>query len=97
MGIKWFCDASGTEVFMAPPYEVIKGPDGKPIEVPIKTQDASGATITVLSPKLKYLKPKAYLIRLSVGDETIQKVLCEDELNKIKPKLKEVMDLLERL
>lgn len=95
MGLKWFCDVSGKEVFMAPPYDVVVDKDGKPIQVKIKTQDSAGNTVEVLQPKLIYKQPKAYMIRLSVGDETIQKVLCEEELDKIKQKLKETWDLLE--
>lgn len=95
MGLKWFCDASKKEVFMAPTYDVVKDDKGVPVMVPVKTQDSAGDTVTVMQPKVSYHKPKAYMIRLSVGDETIQKVLCEEELNKIKHKLKEAWNILE--
>lgn len=97
MGLKWFCDVSGVEVFMAPPYDVVLDKDGKPVQVPVKAQDSSGDTVTILQPKVVYQKPKAYLVRLAVGDEVIQKVFCEEELNKIKDKLKDAWDTLEKI
>jgi hypothetical protein len=97
MGLKWVCDVSGKEVFMAPPYDVVLDKDGEVVKVPVKTQDAAGKTVTIMQAKVVYKQPKAYMIRLSVGDESVQKVLCEEELNKIKLKLKEAWDLLEGL
>jgi hypothetical protein len=97
MGLKWFCDVSGKEVFMAPPYEVELNPDGTPQKVHVKIQNADGSVATIEQAKVKYKQEKAYLIRLSVGDESIQRVLCEAEMTKIKDKLKEAWDILEKL
>ena len=80
---------------MAPSYDVVLDKDGKPVQVPIKTQDSAGHQTVIMQPKIIYHKPKAYIIKLTVGDESIQKVLCEDEVAKIRQKLKEAWDILE--
>lgn len=97
MAIKWFCDVTGKEVFLSPPYEVEKDKEGKPVHVPLKVQDHEGNINIQHAPKLKYLKEKGYLVRLSIGDENIQRTLCAEELDKIKIQLKHVWDLLEKM
>jgi hypothetical protein len=97
MALKWFCDQSGIEVFMAPPYVIKTDKDGKPVTKKIKTMNAEGELVVSEVAHVIYSKPKAYIIRLSVGDEVIQRVLCEDELNKVKAKLKDAWNVLEGL
>jgi hypothetical protein len=97
MALKWFCDVTGKEIFMAPPYTVQTDKNGKPQTKKIKSMNAAGDLEVIEVPHVIYSKPKAYIIRLSVGDEVIQRVVCEDELNKIKTILKGTWDMLERL
>lgn len=44
--------------------------------------------------EVKDLKPRAYLVRLSIGDEVIQKDFCVDCLSEVKQELKQVWDKL---
>lgn len=97
MAVKWFCDASGKEVFMNPKSEAIKDKDGKPVMTTLKTQDAQGRVRVTSVPKVKYLEEKAYIVRLSVGDETIQRVLSAEAIGPLKAQLQGLWDILEGL
>lgn len=97
MGVKWFCDVTGKEVFMTPKMKIVLGEDGKPVMGKTKIQDGSGKIIQKEVPEVEYLEEKAFLVRLSVGDESIQRVLSDEALKPIKAKLLDVWNLLEAM
>lgn len=98
MALKWFCDVTGKEVFMAPPYEVAKDAEGKDIHLTSKNFNGNTGRIDrVESKKLRYLKEKAYLVRLAVGDENIQLCLSQEGLDKVRGHLTHTWAMLEDL
>lgn len=97
MALKWFCDATGKEVFMSPKTEPEKDKDGKAVMTSVKTQDGRGKVKKTAVPKMKYLEEKAFVIRLTVGDETIQRTLSAEGLGRFRSQLQAMWDTLEAL
>lgn len=96
MALKWFCDVTGKEVFMAPPFKVVTDDKGKNVTVKTKVFNGNTGKVDLIdSPKLEYQKEKAFLVRLSVGDENIQLCLSKEGLDKIKGPLALLWNLLE--
>jgi hypothetical protein len=97
MGVKWFCDVTGKEVFMNPKTEPVKDSEGKPVMTTLKQQDSSGKIKVTNVPKVKYLQEKAFLVRLSVGDETIQRTLSAEAIGPMREELAVLWKKLESL
>jgi len=103
MSVKWNCDVCGKDTLVNPPTKpileevVIEGK--KQIvqkKVKKKFQDSvSGEVKTVMVPQVEDLYPRAYIIKLNVGMETIQRDVCLDCLPKIKPELDALWKKLE--
>lgn len=91
--MSWNCDICGKRTSINPPheYETI---NGEIQSVEIKRQNVNtGKVEYVRTPKLKFLEPKAIVVKLMVGDQSIQRDVCEDCLKTDK----ELMGTLQKL
>ncbi len=70
--------------------------DGKQVYAAMKVQDPfSGEVKEVPVPKVEDLHPRTHIIRVTAGQEVIQKDFCKDCLEKIRPELQALWDKLE--
>ena len=72
--------------------KVVLGPDKQPIMEPVMVEidwqnPETGVVEKKKVPKVKYLKEKAYIVRLRVGDQLIQRDFCEEGLQHLQPEL----------
>lgn len=97
--INWKCDICGKVTFINPPTENIVNEDGKPKMSFTKVQDnVTGKIKKVPVPDIKDLKPRTYIIRLSVGNENITKDVCKSCLDKyLKNELQALWNKLENI
>lgn len=94
----WKCDICKKDTFINPPSEQVKDKDGKVKMSYTKVQDDNGNIKKVPVPEIKDLKPRTYIIRLTVGSETIQKDVCKVCLdNHLKSDLKTLWAKLENI
>ena len=95
MALKWFCDSTGKQVSLNPAYKHVKDKDGKPLTKKMRQQGPDGAVKLVDAPVLEYTEERGYLVKLTVGDESIQRVLSKEALDKMLPLLEAMMKTLE--
>jgi len=93
MGLKWFCDLTGKEIFMNPPTEP------KPTEniIQYKTMGPNGKLQVHSMLKPKYVKEKAYLLRLAAGFSEIQLSLSEEGMEQLKPEIDALFNKMENI
>lgn len=98
------CDLCGKETYVNPPFEHVfeeKEIDGvkvkSPVTVKMKRQDMSTGVMTEVDvPKINDLKPRAIIVRLYSGSESIFKDFCVDCYNtSIKPEVVKLWNTLE--
>lgn len=95
MAMRWFCDITGKEVFLAP-KATPKMKDGKPVTKFAKNFNGNTNKVDTLEVyDVEYESEKAYLVRLSVGDENIQLCVCKEALDKIMPQASKLWNVME--
>jgi len=111
MSVFWKCDVCGKPTLVHPPTELEyvevdtlnektreKEKIKMPVLVDVKQQDlTTGKMKTVTVNKRRDLSPRAYIVKLSIGPESVQRDLCIDCLDKIKKPLLEVFEMLEKM
>lgn len=111
MSVRWKCDICGKDTLVHPPTEleykevetINKVTNKKEITkipemVKIKQQDlSSGKMKEIEVNKRRDLFPRTYIVKISIGPESIQKDFCLECLNKIKKPLIEVFEMLEKV
>jgi len=95
MAVKFHCDICGKETLVNPPTENDLDSDGKPIIAEIRQQNSFTGKIE----KIKYIKqkdlyPRAIIVKLSVGRESIQKDFCEECVKKVLPEAEALFEKL---
>lgn len=100
------CDNCGTDTMVNPPtrpiFDELENEDGEIIKKPriamMQRQDPStGDMIEVPVQVLEDLKPRAFIIQLRVGWETIQKDFCKTCLDELKPEIRKLWERLESI
>lgn len=111
MSVLWKCDICGRDTLVHPPTELVykeieskEEKTGKKIitKIPeiikVKQQDPhSGKMKEIEVNKRRDLFPRTYIVKLSIGPESIQKDLCLECLNKIKEPLIKAFNTLEKV
>lgn len=89
---QFICDSCGKTTSLRPKIELIyEEKDGKKIPK-LKKVLKNGEEI--LTQEYRDLEERAYLVRLSCGDEWIQKDFCKECLDKILPVIQQLWDIL---
>lgn len=98
MSVLWKCDLCGKETHVNPPtkpmYDEV---DGKkvPKTAILKQQDAHTGKMNDIKIHLhEDLKPRAFITKISIGQESIQKDFCKECLDKVLPNLKKAFNTL---
>jgi len=97
--INWKCDICHKHTFINPPTQPVLDDDGKPKMSFTRVQDdTTGAVKKVSVPEIKDTLPRAYIVRLSIGNEVIKRDFCKECLqNHAGEELKALWDKLETL
>lgn len=101
MSATWNCDICGKETHVAAPAEPIwvdeqvQVPNSAltltrkvPLMTTMQRQDLfTGEVKEIKVPRVKFLSPKAFIVMVQVGDETLQRDFCEECLATLKPEI----------
>lgn len=83
------CDICGKLTYINPPTQVELDANGHIVTTTIKRQNIyTGEIENIEIPKMIELKPKAILIHLSAGDETVRRDFCRECYNASSIKVK---------
>jgi len=96
------CDICKKKTFVNPPTEPVftKDADGNniPVLVTLKSMDFNtGEMVETQVQKQVDLQPRAHIIRLTAGQQMIQKDFCSACLQKVMPEIKVLWDRLEEI
>ena len=105
MSVRWKCDVCGKDTWVNPPTETIFEEievDKKKVKVPkkitAKTQDPfTGEIKDIPIHAQRDLKPRAYMVKLSIGGESVQRDFCKECLEHFKPELNGLFDRLAKV
>lgn len=98
MGVKWKCDCCGKETHINPPHKQVFDKAGNPKIIKVKVQNQyTGEIEQQDQPEFEDLEPRAYIVRLNCGSESIQKDFCKECLKKIMPEVKALYNKLESI
>lgn len=102
MAVTWHCDICSKPTYVNPPFEYlfITDKDGNKIPKMSKMKQQNpytGEIETVKIQDMKDLRPRAYIVRLSVGKEIIQKDFCKEHLDNVLPEIKALWNKLEKI
>lgn len=98
MAVFWHCDMCGKHTHVSPPTEPLfeDAAKTKPKIVHMKQQQHDGSMKAVPVQAQKDLAPRTKIIRLIVGDEAIQRDLCEQCLEQLRPQFNILWGAMER-
>lgn len=84
--VVWLCDKCGKPTHVAPPTEIVyeDKEKTKPKMTHMRQQDAHGKVHLHPVPVQKDLAERTKMVRLTVGDETIQRDLCNHCLSHLR-------------
>jgi len=86
MAVFWKCDICGKDTQLNPPVKQEVDKKGSPVMTELRRQDAQTGQIRKIPvPKMLDLFPRAYLLRLNVGSESVQRDFCRDCLETLRP------------
>ena len=96
------CDICGKQTHINPPtepiFEIGEGGKKRQVLVELKSMDFnSGKVVSQMVPKLKDLKPRAHLIKLNAGIQSVQRDFCDGCLEQVMPEVKALWEKLERI
>lgn len=96
------CDMCKKQTFVNPPTELVfsKDKDGNnvPVLIILKTMDFNtGEMVETQVQRQVDLKPRAHIIRLTAGQQMIQKDFCSACLQEVMPEIKGLWDRLEEV
>ena len=98
MSVFWHCDMCGLPTKVNAKYEPILDKDKKPLMTKLRTMDFSTNEVKEYDvPQLKFLEPKAIIVKLNVGDQAIQRDLCQDCVKAHLPQIEALWDILEKI
>lgn len=100
MAFTFKCDVCGVDGVVHHSAEMVKPrkKDDKVIYKKIRVQNSvSGVVSQADVPDYEYLFPKINLVRLSIGDETLQREICNDCLPRFRVRLEGVWTMLDEI
>lgn len=88
----------GKETHVNPPTKPVLDENNQVIMTTMKIQDPfSGDVKSAVVPKVEDLYPRTHIIRVSAGQEVIQKDFCKECLDKVRPELEALWNKLESI
>jgi len=97
--VAWLCDVCGKPTHVTPHTELLYEDKEKTIPkiAHLKQQDAHGDMKLVPVHAQKDLSPRTKIVRLTMGDETIQRDLCDGCLIHLRPEMNALWKKMEDL
>ena len=93
--VQWNCDICGKATMVNPPTEFEKDELGVHKTTTMRQQNIyTNEVEEIKTYQLKDLFPRAYIVKLNLGNESVQRDFCAECLETIYPKLNEVFELL---
>jgi len=98
MAVFWKCDICGKPTQLNPPSRIEVDAKGAPVMTEMRRQDPqTGEVRKVPVPKMVDLFPRAYLLRLCVGSESLQRDFCKECLEALRPQFDALWRELENI